>query len=249
MKIENKNILQSTSSPDSVFDFSLFMLLGQDETARLQAPSIAKGAGRDAPSLESITTASSSSLSSFSSSLSSFSTQYQEDYGSCVPVTQQRKRSIHVQQQKRSIFSHYWTRTGQKPIELTPSTEASTEDSSESSVQAEATQNSGHKRQDQLFPQDKKVAVPCTIPRRSIMGERASSYSNPSFSTFNPRALTKKSASQSCLRTSRFSGSNSRTRSNSCSSAVGFSDQVDVVIYQKPAETFSEEGWSRFFSI
>jgi hypothetical protein len=216
MMIENNTVLESTSSPVSVFDFSSFVLLRQDETARL--PTIAKGAGDAPPTLESITTASSSSLSSISTQ------DQQEYYGS----------PVQVQQRKRSIFSHYWKKTGHTPIELTPSTEDSSE-----SVQAEAPQKS-----------------------RSVMGERSSSYSTPSLSnTFTLRTQTRKSASssalevkqggrsyQSCLRTSRFSGSG-RPRSNSCFSAVDFSDQVDVVIYQKPTETYSEEGWSRFFSI
>lgn len=228
---------QSPSSPVSVFDFSSFMQLRQEETARLEAPSVAKVACA-APPLESITTASSSSL-------SSISTRDQED-----------DSSIQVQQRKRSIFSHYWKKTGEKPIEMTPSTEDSS-----ASVPAELPQSSSHERLDQLFPQAEKVTIPPTIPRRSIMGERASSYSNPSFSTLNQSAQTKKSVSsselevkrsqcsQSCLRESRFSGSNRRSRSNSCSSAVDFSERVDVVIYEKPVETYSEEGWSRFFSI
>lgn len=240
MKTEN----QCASSPSmvNVFDFSLFVLLRQDETERLQAPSMANK-GAVAPPLESIATDSTSSL-------STISTQDQEDESSVQEVLtldqdQEDESSIHeVPQRKRSIFSPYWKKTGEKPLELTAFTKAS----SESVQAAEAPHNPGHERQDRLFPQAEKVVIPSTIPRRSIMGARASSYSNPSLSTFTPRAQTKKSASQSCLRTSRFSGSNSPPRSNSCSSAVGFSDQVDVVIYQKPVETFSEGGWSRFFS-
>lgn len=240
-----------------MLDFSSVLLLRQDETVRLGAPSsIAKGAaGAAPPLLESIPTA------SFCSILSSMSTQGQGgDTSSSVRVLQ-RKCSIQVQQQKRSIFSHYWMKTGQNPIELTPST---AEDSSESALTVvEAPQNFGHDRQEQFFPQQaENVASPAsTIRGRGIMlGERASSYySNPSFSTVTTpaRAQTKKKKSgasqSSCLRTSsRFSGSrNSRscTSNSACSSGVGFSDQVDVVIYQKPSETYSEEGWSRFFSI
>ena len=142
---ESNTILQNTISPVShsvMLDFSSVLLLRQDETVRLGAPSsIAKGAaGAAPPLLESIPTA------SFCSILSSMSTQGQGgDTSSSVRVLQ-RKCSIQVQQQKRSIFSHYWMKTGQNPIELTPST---AEDSSESALTVvEAPQNFGHDRQE-----------------------------------------------------------------------------------------------------
>jgi hypothetical protein len=111
------------------------------------------------------------------------------------------------------------------------------------------------------------------LPRRNIMPNLASQFlSSPSLPTprdesFGPKmprrrivsgskleehALSTSPSLGSCLRETRFSGCSSRRRSLSSveseSSMVRFDmEQVNVIHFQKPQETYSEGGWAELF--
>ena len=93
------------------------------------------------------------------------------------------------------------------------------------------------------------------IGRRRIFNKNCISESEPSLSLLTCHQMRKvKSSSylqrvvkRSCLRKSKYSGG-SLERQESCGSSVSFNDEVKVVVFEKPREFYSQEGWSDYFA-
>lgn len=104
-------------------------------------------------------------------------------------------------------------------------------------------------------------AQPGLVPkRRSIFSNQYKSNSSPSFRSQKYLDLRKiQSASalgpkptKSCLRLSRFSGSDNdlrlSQRSSGSDNAVRFSQKVEVTLFHPSLERYAQEGWSDFFA-
>jgi hypothetical protein len=159
---------------------------------------------------------------------------------------------------RRSMFTRYWKSTGQEPLlsllrrpQVLPL----------SSIQSPPSPT-------KLAPSTASESPSSPVSqRRSIFAlpEAQRSYSVPSLSVISTtpdphNPITRKSAlsgelkaSSSCLREVRFSGGKRRASLNdishcSSSSSVRFDmESVDVLLFEKPLESYAADGWSENF--
>ena len=245
--LDKNTLFDSTRSPISVLDFADLIQFDKDESARLQAPELPQRSSAPPP-LDSIT-ASQSFEDDDSSTLSSLSLQDPHE-----------DTAEQVEPRKRSIFSLYWEKTGQQPIELmlapAPAKIASSVSSaSDDIVRMNAESFQAHSNNVGIFRKDSPAM------RRSIMGSGSWSYSSslPLFPSPEPVSRKKSlSASElekktvrrnSCLRQARYSGDRESRRDSelSLSSSVSFDLNVDIVVFQPPKEKWAAEGWDNYF--
>jgi hypothetical protein len=167
--------------------------------------------------------------------------------------------------QRRSMFTKYWKTTGEEPLlSLLRRTQELPLSSSQSPPSPIT----------ELAPTDSTASTDSESPsspisqRRSIFALPSAqrSHSVPSLSAINTtpdphhRPITRKSASSgelkassSCLREARFSGYERRgflnDISHNCSlSRVRFDmESVDVLLFEKPLESYATDGWSENF--
>ena len=164
----------------------------------------------------------------------------------------------------RSIFSKYWGSQDHQSHKLHRPlpTEISAqiirflaEDESPSQNVYEETLREREETQTGLAPK-----------RRSIFNNQYKSNSTPTFRTqkyFDLRKIQSTSAlgnkpTKSCLRPSRYSGTNINdinnnnlrlsVRSAGSDNSVRFSEKVEVTVFQSSVERYAEEGWSDFFA-
>jgi hypothetical protein len=248
----SQNLKIQCGSPVSVMDLSaVFEQLDQIEGLKLvQAPAMT--GGLSFPVLDSIT----ASLTEEADSISSLSTDAHQDgsaeanEGRCVP-------------NKRSIFSKYWEMTGEKALK--PQNRmaslrrqraiADGMDKSRAHYSSQPSEQEGTSC-DML---DYSMRTTCSQEqeqqerprRRSIFGHKALPPSLRSLPTmanedeelkpvFRTKALSASALQElpSCLRCHA-----PRRRSSS----VSFDEKIDVLVFQKPQEQFSEDGWEQLF--
>jgi hypothetical protein len=230
------------ASPVSVIDITdVLVQLDQIETlVELQAPSM-PGLS---PPVEIIT----ASFTEETDSISSLSTGVQEEESAennkkgCLP--------------NRSIFSKYWEKTGEEPVKP---------QSRMASLRRQRAVAGGMDQSRTYFSQpsegsdfaDCSMRTRCSQEqeqrsrRRSIFGHTAMPASLRSL----PTLATEDEEVRPTFRRKARSASALQERPPSClqrrarrrSSSVSFDEKIDVVIFQKPQEQFSEEGWEQLF--
>lgn len=161
---------------------------------------------------------------------------------------------------RRSIFKPYWEKTGETKPRLEPVPMSVMVPVQLQQRQQQQPQTSTKTDSSSAFFEAHKN------DRRSIFGQGCWSRSEPAISlqslaphlclSTNFRKAHSSSSLQSqpkssCLRRGKFSSSTSssrRPRRDSDSSSVKFSEDVAVYVFQKSAERFAHEGWSKWFA-
>ena len=234
-----KSIDLASRSPVSVVDVSLLERLGQENSKLLGH---FENCTKSLPFVDSVT----ASTDDDTDSLSTLSALSLDKEASCSSLCEDCSES------KRSIFSHYWEKTGQHPATL--------KRRSASDEQAQRTQEVVQPRAPQDTP---KSSGPPSPGRRSVLSKGCNLYASaPSLPTFDEssrheRSLTRKTMSSndmrssSCLRESRYSrvGGKRWSSERSSSTGVKFSSKVDVHHFVPPIEIFSSGDWAKHFMI
>lgn len=221
-----------TSSPMSVFDFSSFLDLDQKNAVsflKLQHHASSMYPPQEVPPLDSITLSSSC------------------DSGSLL---------------NRSIFAKYWESTKDPPMVLTRRNHAPQEESP--TTRSVSTRE--HEYVEEHPNAGPLVQQPETLPkspeRRSIFGnQHQCSLSDSTRSLPNMHLLPKASPMfgqkkarsssalmdrpPSILRGGQQKGVREQRRR---SSSVSFDEKIDVHIFESPQESWSADGWSKFFN-
>ena len=235
-----KSIDLASRSPVSVVDVSLLERLGQENSKLLGH---CENFTKPLPFVDSVT----ASTDDDTDSLSTLSALSLDKETSCSSVCEDGSES------KRSIFAHYWEKTGQHPAPVLRRRSASDEPPKRAQevVQPRA-------------PQDTpKSSCPPSPGRRSVLSKGCNLYASaPSLPTFDEssrheRSLTRKTMSSndmrssSCLRESRYSrvGGKRWSSERSSSTGVKFSSKVDVHHFVPPIEIFSSGDWAKHFMI
>ena len=128
-------------------------------------------------------------------------------------------------------------------------------------VRSHTFRNSSLDQQERLCGADDSSTLSHRSQRRSILGRGSFQYSHTSLPAYesqsrrsrsllscrkvqsNSELASKDKELQSCLLSAKPAAA--RRRSSSCS--VGFSEQVDVLYFQAPKESFAQDGWAQFF--
>jgi hypothetical protein len=223
-------------SPVSVFDFSALVNLDHDESLKMQAPPMFQAVP---PPLESITT---SCTEDDSDSLSSISTQdHNED------KKEEDFQEEEATPQKRSIFSHYWEKTGEHPFELQRRHSCPLPASNSAGQGAEQVKKIEEPRE---AAHDGGVSK--SSERRSIFGIHhdlsSSIRSEPLLMFPMLRPMSRKARSASTL----LDRPPSILRQKSCERqrrhSVSFDEKVDVLFFQPPQENWTCGGWAKLFA-
>jgi len=237
-------------SPVSVIDISaVFEQLDQLESLKLRAPSMT----RLSFPVDSIT----ASFTEETDSISSLSTGAHQDDDSAGEGDREREAN------QRSIFSKYWQLTGEKPLK--PQSRMA------SLRRQRAIADGMYKSRAHCFSHpsqhegtnsdmaDCSMRTTCSQEqherprRRSIFGHKALPPSLRSLPTMvnEEEAIApifhKKTRSASALQERPASCLRCHAASRRRSSSVSFDEKIDVVIFQKPQEQFSEDGWEQLF--
>jgi hypothetical protein len=186
--------------------------------------------------------------------MESFTASCTDDSGSLSSVsTQPLDDSSHEEEDRRPIFTQYWKKTGEQPIQL--KRRHSSRPSSVSIKQQERIDGTPEPSED---AEDNGGDGPERRgERRSIFGNRYARHSSsagslPTIPHPTPIMNTRRAKSTSalpddnppsCLR--RKGDRPARKRSSS----VSFDEKVDIVLFQRPQETWSSEGWSKLFAL
>lgn len=183
--------------------------------------------------------------------IDSFTASCTEDSGSISSVSTQEPLddATPAGEGRRPIFIQYWKKTGERPIQLKSRT------SLPSSISI--------KQQERIngIPEPSKDGGDGDSPERR--GERRSIFENRYAPRHSPSAgslpaiphltpiIARRAKSTSALPDDRplsclrRKGDRPRRRSSS----VSFDEKVNVVLFQRPQETWSAEGWSKLFAL
>jgi len=154
----------------------------------------------------------------------------------------------------RSIFKPYWVKNGPSASLRRASVESLNNEGSTDTSSASETYEETLK----VKEQDK----PSSPGRRRIFGEKGVCFSKSepqlslalvarnTFRKTQSSSTLKSHPKESCLRSGRYSFSSQKSMrrdSSRSDSSVSFSEDVDVVVYQKPVERYAQTGWSKWF--
>jgi hypothetical protein len=232
----------------NVVDFASLIEFDEISPSKLKAPELTRSMRlvRTRDSLTASSTADEEDeVLSFSSSLSSHSEdENDQDLGGFEIQTSRSGR----EEDRRSIFSHYWKTTGQEPLELI-------RENSHSIIRSPA-----NARLSLLDKEDPPAPVtPRHKSRRSIFGmERsevhASMRSLPEMSAVSSAERmesARKTRSASCLQSKRLPSClrKSDRSTASSSSSVTFDAQVQVITFERPIENWSDGSWTKVFGV
>jgi hypothetical protein len=182
---------------------------------------------------------------SFSSSLSSHS-QNEEDLDLGFEIqSRTSSNSRKREENRRSIFSHYWKNTGQEPLELIRE-------------QPRSLPRSPRKMHLSLMAKETAPAPvsPKKSPSRSIFGLPTSENLSSMQSLPEMRIISsserlqsnRRTRSTSCLHTKRLPSCLRKSeRSIASSSSVSFNAKVQVITFQAPVENWSDGSWTKVF--
>jgi len=200
-------------------------------------------------------------LVSFSSSISSHEDDEQDEFLLVSSFGSSCSTRSRGEEDRRSIFSHYWNTTGEQPLDLIH----------------EHSNLSRSKSNAQLSLLDKEE-VPAAAPvsprtnassssRRSIFGSSTTDLKRTNRVNTSMRSLqdvatmdrhqslenTRRSQSISCMRSSSerlpscLRNSSREKKLSPSNSSVSFDAQVQVITYETPLENWSDGSWTKFF--
>jgi hypothetical protein len=184
--------------------------------------------------------------------IDSFTASCTEDSGSLSSVSTQPFDDDATPEDRRPIFPQYWKKTGEQPIQLKrrysslPSSisikqQERIDGIPETSEDADNNGGDGPERRGGR----RSIFGNCYAPRHS-----ASAGSLPAIPRLPP-IVARRAKSTSALPDDRPPSCLRRKsdRPRRRSSSVSFDEKVAIVLFQRPQETWSSEGWSKLFTL